>query len=191
MHGFIFSELKKYVDKNFGAEVWPTLLREAGFGVRSYEHYRDYPDDEVVALVTTASRLTALPADDILEGFGEFIAGDLVKVFRPLVDPSWRTLEFLENAESVIHRVVRGRNQKAKPPALSCARVDADEVVISYGSKRKLCAVARGIIRGAADLYGDQVVIREDSCMLRGDRLCLIGVRLVRPAANGTSAGPS
>lgn len=177
MHGFIFSELKKYVGKNFGEEVWPILLREAGLGARTYEHYLEYPDDEVVALVTTASRMTSLPGNDILEGFGEFIAGDLVKVYKPLLDPSWRTLEFLEHTESVVHRVVRGRNQKAKPPALSCARVAADEVVITYSSKRKLCALARGIIRGAADLFQEQVTVREDTCMLRGDRVCVISVR--------------
>jgi hypothetical protein len=180
VHGFIFSELKKYVDKNFGGEAWPALLQEAGLGVRSYEHFHDYPDDEVVALVAAATRMTALPAPDILEGFGEFIAGDLVKAYRPLLDPSWRTLEFLENAESVVHRVVRGRNQKAKPPAISCTRVDDGEVVVTYGSKRKLCALARGIIRGAADHYGDEIEIREETCMLRGDKLCVIGVRLVR-----------
>ncbi len=180
MHGFIFSELKKYVDKNFGAEAWPALLREAGLSVRSYEHFHDYPDDEVVALVTAATRMTSLPAPDILEGFGEFIAADLVEVYRPLLDPGWRTLEFLENTETVIHRVVRGRNQKAKPPAISCTRLDAGEVVVTYGSKRRLCAVARGIIRGAADLFGDEIEIREDTCMLRGDKLCVISVRLLR-----------
>ena len=85
-------------------------------------------------------------------------------------------------ALNYLNRVVRGRNQKAKPPAISCTRVDDGEVVVTYGSKRKLCALARGIIRGAAEHYGDEVEIREETCMLRGDKLCVIGVRLVRRA---------
>jgi hypothetical protein len=182
MHGFIFSELKKYVARNFGEEAWGNLLRQAGLGIRVYENFRDYPDDEVVALVTTAAQMTKLPAADILEGFGEFIVADLVAAYRPLIDPSWRTLEFLENVESVIHRVVRTRNQKDRPPAISCSRIDADEVMITYSSKRKLCALARGIVQGTANLFGDEVAVREDSCMLRGDRLCLINVRRVKAA---------
>ena len=161
MHGFIFSELKKYVSKHFGEDAWDALMRQAGLGIRNYEHFRDYPDDEVTVLVSTASKMTKLPAADILEGFGEFIAADLVAVYRPLIDPSWRTLEFLENVESVIHRVVRGRNQKAKPPAISCSRVDADEVMITYGSKRKLCALARGIVQGTANLFGEAARSRD------------------------------
>ncbi|HEY7213352.1 MAG TPA: heme NO-binding domain-containing protein [Thermoanaerobaculia bacterium] len=190
MHGFIFSELKKYVAKHFGEDAWEGLLRQAGLGIRSYENFRDYPDDEVVALVTTASQMTKLPAADILEGFGEFIAADLVAVYRPLIDPSWRTLEFLENVESVIHRVVRARNQKARPPAISCSRVDADEVMITYGSKRKLCALARGIVQGTAHLFGEEVAMREDSCMLRGDRLCLISVRRLKPVPDREKTAP-
>jgi hypothetical protein len=182
MHGFIFSELKKYVARHFGEDAWEALLRQAGLGIRVYENFRDYPDDEVVVLVSTASQMTKLPAADILEGFGEFIVGDLVAAFRPLIDPNWRTLEFLENVESVIHRVVRARNQKARPPAISCSRIDADEVMITYSSKRKLCALARGIVQGAASLFGDEVVLREDTCMLRGDKLCLISVRRLKPA---------
>ena len=181
MHGFIFSELKKYVSKHFGPESWEALLRDAGLGIRQYDHFSDYPDDEIVALVSTASRASKLPEADILEGFGEFIAADLVSAFRPLLDPSWRTLEFLENVEPVIHRVVRARNRKAKPPAISCSRMGPEEVMITYGSKRKMCALAKGIVIGAANLFGEEVSIQEESCMLRGDRLCLINVRRLSP----------
>ena len=61
MHGIIFSELQRYVDKKLGPGAWRKLLPEAGLGARTYLVTSSYPDAEAVALVTTASRLTNLP----------------------------------------------------------------------------------------------------------------------------------
>ena len=44
--------------------------------------------------------------------------------------------------------------------------------------RRKLCSVAKGIVRGVAAHYKEPVSITEGSCMLRGGRDCQILVRV-------------
>src|SRR5687767_10942272 len=120
MHGLIFTELRDYVIAKLGGDAWPALLDRAKLGAKSYLNYREYPDDEVVLLVVTASEVTGLPAGTILEDFRAFPAPHLFRIYRPLIDPSWRTLEFIENTEATIPPVVRSRNSAAKPPTLRC-----------------------------------------------------------------------
>ena len=126
-----------------------------------------------------AAKATGKPPQIILEEFGEFIAPDLLALYRALIKPEWRTLDLLENAESTIHRVVRARSPDARPPELKCSRIRESEVVIQYASPRKMCAVARGIVRGVATHYGDTISMIDTGCMLRGAIQCTITVRYV------------
>ena len=179
MHGVIFSELRKYVEQRHGGEeTWKALLRDAGLGPRIYLSVGEYPDADAVALVSAASAATGVPVRGVLEDFGEFIAPDLLGMYRSLVRPEWRTLDFLERTEGTIHRVVRLKDASAKPPEIRCERTAPDEAVVRYASARRMCGVAVGIIRGVAAHYGEQVQIDEPHCMHRGDAECEIRVRI-------------
>jgi len=177
MHGTIFAELQKYVVSKLGDDAWVTLKREAGINRERYDPLETYPDAEVGALVATASRVTGLPSEALLEDFGAFIAPDLLEMYWAVVQPEWRTIDLLEHTERAIHEVVRISQKGAAPPYLNAQRTAPDEVRIIYTSPRKLCAVAKGIVRGVAAHYGDTVAIDEASCMLRGDANCTLNVR--------------
>ena len=178
MHGVIFSELRKYVENRHGEEAWKGLLRTAGLGKRIYLPIRAYPDEEAAALVSAASAATGVPARDILEDFGVFIAPDLLEMYRSLVRPEWRTLDFLEKTEDTIHRVVRLNDAAARPPEIRCERTAGDQAVVRYASARGMCGVAIGIMRGVAAHYGERVEIVEHRCMHRGDPECEIAIRV-------------
>jgi hypothetical protein len=180
MHGIIFAELQKYVGARYGAGTWTSLLEQAGLGKwKMYVPIQEYPDREAVALVTAAATLTGKPAPSILEDFGEFIVPDLLAMYGSLVRPGWKTLDLVENTEQVIHSVVRIRNPGARPPELRAARPSEREVVVTYASARKMCGVAKGIIKGIAGHYNERVFVGETSCMLRGQPSCTISVKLV------------
>ena len=180
MHGIIHSELKKYVTTKLGAEAWNKLVAEAGLGGKVYLPNQAYPDADALALVTTASKITGLPAGAILEDFGEFIAPDLMTMYASHVNPSWKTLEMLENTEQTIHRVVRARDKTAKPPELSVKRTGPNAVMIHYGSARKMCGVAKGIAKGLAKHYKQEITVSDKKCMLKGDPACEIEVAVTR-----------
>jgi predicted hydrocarbon binding protein len=176
MHGIIFSEIKKYATAKLGPEAWNKLLEESGIGFKVYMVTNEYPDSEAVALVAAASRSTGIPVAGVLEDFGAFIVPDLLMTYGASVRPEWKTLDVLENTENVMHAAVRVRNHNAQPPRLVCERVGPHEVVINYSSQRKMCALAKGIVKGIAGHFKEAVSISEPQCMLKGDPTCKLVV---------------
>jgi hypothetical protein len=187
VHGFILSEIRGYVTAKLGAESWKVLLKEAGLAGKEYVNYREYPDEEVVALVVTASRITNLEVPAILEDFGVYLAANLMRIYRPLVRPEWKLLDFLEHVEDTVHGVVRSRNRAAHPPGLRAIREASDRVVVVYSSGRRLCALAVGIVQGLSAHYGEAIAVDHEPCQQRGAPACHIGVRVL-PAGDRLAA---
>ena len=184
MHGAIFAELKKYVVANLGPAAWNDLLAKAGTPQKLYLPRETYPDAEAVNLVVTASKITGKDPQVVLESFGEYIAPDLLGMYGAQVNPAWNTLDLLEHTEETIHRIVRLRNPGAAPPQLRTRRNGPHEVVITYASPRHMCSLAKGIVRGVAKHYKEQVRITEASCMLQGGKTCEIAVSLAGSGAD-------
>jgi len=180
MHGIIFAELQKFVETKHSHATWLQLLTEAGLSAKVYMPYQTYPDGEAVTLVVTAAKMLGAPAMLVMEDFGDFIAADLMNMYRALVKPSWTLLDFLENAEETIHKVVRMKNPGALPPALRVTRTGANTLTMVYSSERKMCGVAKGIIRGAGRHYKTPVTIKETTCMYEGAEHCTIEVRVTQ-----------
>lgn len=186
MHGLVFTEFERFVTRMQGAEQWQLILDQAELKHQVFVAVGTYPDADLLRLVQAAATVTKKPAAKLLEGFGEFITPTLFSMYRTVILPGWRSLDLIENTEQVIHTVVRSRG--GSPPVLSTKRVDATHLVVSYGSQRKLCALARGIIRGIAKHYGEQILIAEPQCMLAGAKSCrldlaLAGAVAVKPAS--------
>ncbi len=177
MHGVIFGSLKQFVEAQMGPEAWPALLADAKIGDKIYLASSAYPDEEIVALVGAASARTGLPPAALLEAFGEHLVPMYLKMYGHLVKPDWRALDLIEHTEETIHKVVRARNPGAAPPVLHCTRISAGEIRLEYASARRLCAVARGIMKGVASHYKERLTISESACMLLGAPACIMQVR--------------
>lgn len=177
MHGVLFAELKKYVVARLGGKAWNDLLAAAGLPDRVFFPNQIYPDEELVALVTTASRLTNQPAAAILEDFGDFIAEDLLSMYKAQIDPTWKALDLIEHTEQLIHRAVRVKLPGAKPPELVARREGPDRLVLVYSSPRKLCGVAKGLAKGVGRHYGEPVEVSELRCMHQGAPSCDIVIQ--------------
>ncbi len=184
MHGIILAELQMFVEAKLGHAAWEALLVRAGVGSKVYDHDHAYTDEEALSLIAAAVELTSIPRDALLRDFGEFLAPALMRLWRVLIQPGWRTLDVIENVEGTIHRVVRARRPDADPPEIRCAREAPDRATIRYGSKRRLCPVVRGIVAGLASHYGETITIDEPVCMLRGDPACELRLAL---ASSGSS----
>jgi hypothetical protein len=177
MHGLIHLELQKFVEERFGAPTWATLLRRAGLDSEIYTPLRSYPDEQILGLVGEAEKLSGMSATALLEAFGEFLIPSYLALYGNLLKPEWRTLDILEHTEETIHRVVRMKHEGAAPPRLRAERTRPDEVVMTYDSPRRLCAVARGIARGVSKRFKEMLTIEDRKCMHRGDPACVIVFR--------------
>ena len=181
MHGIIHLELQNFVVQHHGEAAWRTLTDRAGLSGEIYTPLRSYPDEQIMALVGAAVQLTGADVTVLLEAFGEFLAPRYLSLYGKLLKPEWRTLDVLEHAENTIHRVVRLREPGALPPRLQAQRVSPTAIKMTYTSPRKLCAVARGIARGIAAHFREQLMVTDERCMYRGDRECVLLFNLTSP----------
>jgi hypothetical protein len=122
-------------------------------------------------------RPPAHPPAQLLEEFGVFIAPSLLNVYQAFINPEWRVLDIIEHTEATIHKSVRLRQPGARPSELKVARVSDNQAIITYTSPRRLCAVAKGIAKGIAQHYREQLAISERRCMLQGSSACQISVK--------------
>jgi hypothetical protein len=177
MHGVIFVELKKFVDARMGEGDWVDILASAGLGGRVYLPVREYPDSEAAALVAETRTRTGLDLDALFQQLGEFMAPDLLRMYGSLLGREWKTLEVIENAPATMHRVMRARNTAASPTDLRTERAGPDEVVVLYGAARRMCGLAKGLVRGLARHFAERIRLEESACMAKGAAQCRIRVQ--------------
>ena len=180
MNGIIPIELRKFVETGLGKQAWPEIVRLAEVPPRVYVPVVDYPDQEVMALLSALSARTGDSLPVILEAVGEFMVPDLISMVPMLIRPGWKTLDVIANTEDAIHEVLRQAGTNTNPPELKCRWSGPHEVVVTYMSSRKMCTLAKGIVKGIAKHYGEQATITEPSCMLRGDAACQLHIRVVK-----------
>lgn len=174
MHGLIHTEFASYLKQQQGIKTWQKVIEKAGLADRLYLQVGSYPDEEIQALVAAAAELTEQSADELLEGFGFYLVPRLIESYRSYIDPQWKTLELLLNTEQTIHRVVRLKDKFAAPPRLKFSRSGESSLLLEYDSPRKMQAVARGMIKGVADFYGEQIRITESSIPSGGIQLQVV-----------------
>jgi hypothetical protein len=176
VQGVIYDELEKFVSGLLGQPGLTRIRNLTGRGDRGYDFAASYPDDELAVIMRGLVEATGRPPAELVEDFGVAIVPGLLEIYGFLVNPRWSFMDFLLNTEDVIHRGVKLNTPNARPPELQATRNGPDSVTISYRSKRGLCPLAKGIIRGAATRYHVDIEISEARCMLRGDPECLITV---------------
>lgn len=158
VHGSIFFLLKKYVNSSFAEGTWDRLVTLSGAS-GDYELTLNYPMQEIGSIVAAASQLTGISPHEIQERFGAYLVPDLFKLYGNYLRPEWKTFDLLINTEHVMHGAVRKLNSSANPPVLNVTKVSEKLLIIDYHSKRKMSALAIGIIKGIAAYFGESKLI--------------------------------
>ncbi len=177
MYGVMFGFLKEYVVKNHGGdETWRSLLKEAGQSpYKIYFATKDYPDEEIVAIATAASKALTLPISAVLEDFGSYVGPRLVEFYHPYIDGHDQdTFSVVPYAGGHIHDLIHKHNPDRKPPQLSAEVLDEERTAmeVHYKSHRMMCSVVRGVLRGLGEHFGESLHINETQCMHSGAEKC-------------------
>ncbi len=185
MHGLFFFFIQKFAESraaSASAEASRTLQSRIE---RSATYLPDgsCPDEEAAGLFEAVSTTLAEPLDQTYAQFGEYVAPHLMRVAGPLVDPSWRTLDVVEHADELIRSMAHEQQVYSDPPTHEAVRIGPSEIHLIYCSRRKMCAVAAGIMRGVAKHFGEELTIEESACMHHGHPFCSFVVRCVSHAS--------
>lgn len=179
MKGIIFNLLEEVVSEKYGEDTWDALLAAAKVD-GAYTSLGSYPDDQLVALVTAASRALNQPPNDIVRWFGIEALPRLAAKYPGFFARHKATRPFLLTINGIIHPEVKKLYPGADTPDFEIDGSSPDVLVMGYRSRRRLCALAEGLIEGAARHYGETVAINHYSCMHRGDPSCQMELTFTR-----------
>lgn len=176
MKGIIFNLVEQVVCDAHGERVWDQLLTGAGLE-GGYTSMGNYPDEELYALVGGASTALDLPTDEVLRTLGHGAAVGLSRQYSQFFTPHERCIDSVVTLNDVIHPEVRKIHRDAEPPEFVFTHVGDDELLVEYRSRRGLCALADGMLGGAAAYYGERADVAHEQCTHRGDPSCRMRCR--------------
>lgn len=179
MKGIIFNLLEEVVTQHLGAATWDQLLAAAELD-GAFTSLGNYPDEHLFKLVMAASAALNKPPADIVRWFGAKAMPLLAKKYPPLFARHTSARPFILTLNSIIHPEVRKLYPGADVPDFDFDATSPDTLVMHYRSKRKLCALAEGLVEGAAEHFGESATIHHPQCMHRGDACCRLDLSFHR-----------
>ena len=184
MKGIIFNLLEEVVTQQFGQDTWDKLLDTAQVD-GAFTSLGNYPDEQLFKLVAAASANLDRPPNEIVRWFGTKAIPLLARKYPAFFQKHETTRAFLLTLNGIIHPEVRKLYPGADTPDFDFDTSSPDVLVMGYHSKRKLCALAEGLIEGAAAHFGETVGIRHPLCQHRGDPSCRLELSFAKSGHRG------
>lgn len=179
MKGLVFTTFNDMVEQKIGIEMWESLLEsvkpESG-GI--YTSIEDFPDQELLDIITVLSSKTGTPVVDLVNSFGQYLFHALAFKHPIFTDEKPDLIEFLKSIESVIHKEVRKLYQNPNLPSIEWEQPQEEKLILHYHSPRMLCHLAEGLIKGAAEHYDTKINISQSACMHDGADRCTFLIEL-------------
>jgi hypothetical protein len=174
MKGIIFNQLEGMVTETFGLEAWDSLIAGSKLSVPDgvFIGPRNYPDEDLFALVATASAATGKSAEELVRAFGRYLFPKLAALYPVFLKPGMTAKSFLMSVDRVIHVEVRKLHEDAGLPMITYEDKAPDQLVMVYKSPRNLCDLALGLIEGVGAHFKETITIAQPECRKHGAPAC-------------------
>jgi len=175
MKGILLKLLEDHTRRNFGAEIWLDSSMSVGLDAFTWST-QDYPDDQLWRVGEKVRQAAGLPRRHFWAGVGLSVFPAL-SVHLPLALDSFASSdEFLLHLETVVHPAVGKMYSGAQPPRIRAELLEAGVLQLQYESGRGLCELTEGFVMATLSVFGDEGVVTQPECKLRGDAACVIRV---------------
>ena len=100
MHGLVANQLRGYVVARYGREAWSNAIRASGTSLPDGPPPLDVTvaDGELVAVMVSVAAAAETDIPSLLNDFGVFLAPGLLRIYAPLIQPDWRTLDVIDTS---------------------------------------------------------------------------------------------
>jgi hypothetical protein len=158
MKGMVFTELLSFVEQIHGADAVDELIDACDLpSGGAYTAVRIYDHTEMQSFVAALSRQSNTPQNELLELFGLHLIGCFRVSFPDFFNAAPTLFDFLESIDRHIHVEVRKLYPDTELPEFHAERLDNETMHLDYISCRPFEALAAGLIRGAAQTYGEPI----------------------------------
>jgi len=161
MYGLVNRAIEDLVRKQHGEATWQRIRERAGVPGRAFVAMESYPDAITYALVGAASEGLGLPAESVLEAFGEFwMTYTAEEGYGDLLGLMGSTFEqFMDNLDAM-HTRIAATMPHLVPPTFHREALADGASILHYESEREgLAPMVIGLLRGLAQRFGVAITI--------------------------------
>jgi hypothetical protein len=178
--GVVFNMLEQLVSRDYGEDTWDDLLDAAGLD-GAYTSLGSYEDADLFRLVGAASESLDLSPDDLVRWFGRNSLPMFADGYPQFFTAHSSARTFVLTLNDIIHPEVRKLYPGADVPEFDFEQTHEDDgpLLMGYRSHRRMCSFAEGLLEGAAEHFGETALIRQPTCMKRGDERCLLEISFI------------
>jgi hypothetical protein len=163
MYGIVNRAIEELIEEKFGSEKWEEIKDKAGFKSEGFMTLKPYPDELTFHLVAAASEILNIPANDLLEAFGEYwILYTAERGYGEMLNLAGDSLPaFLKNL-NMLHGRVSNLMPELAPPQFECINEQENSIDLIYRSHRVgMVPMLVGLIKGLGKRFGKEVVIEQ------------------------------
>lgn len=157
MKGVIFTIVQEVVSELYDDDTWDDLLESAGVD-GAFTSLADYPDTDLIAIVSAAVEFTGLPAERLLQEIGRRALPKLVERIPETIPMPSEPRSFIRGVNDVIDPEALKLYPSSLPPMFDVAGVD-DGVVVHYDSMQNLPDLAHGLLSGVDDMFPESTTV--------------------------------
>jgi hypothetical protein len=164
MKGIVFTEFMDFVEQGHGADMVDDMVEMSDLpSGGAYTSVGTYPHTEMGELVGSLTKLSGMRAETVLIDFGKHLSRRFARSFPGFFSERTGLFDFLESVDGHIHVEVRKLYPDAELPGFVVNSRTDREMQFDYTSCRPLGALAKGLILGAAEHYGEKITIGEQA----------------------------
>lgn len=144
-----------------GPQMWAAIRAQAQVDAPTFIGMDQYPDEVTYRLVAAASEVLQMPAEQVLETFGEhWVLYTAQEGYGPLLDLAGSTLPgFLMHLDAM-HARVALTLPELTPPSFECTDVTEHGLRLHYRSARQgLEPMVVGLLRGLGRRFGVEIAV--------------------------------
>jgi predicted hydrocarbon binding protein len=173
MKGIIINLLEEFIVVNWGAAKFEQIFERCPIEAQlPYVGPNTYPDGHLLAIVDQTCLELGVGKAEALRSFGRFLFPRLADRFSIFVREHQHPKSFLKTVHGIIHIEVQKVYAHAEPPLITFSDPGPDQLVMSYTSRRKLCALFAGLVEGTGDYFKVPLALAQTQCTLEGAPSC-------------------
>lgn len=173
MYGMVNEGIRTFIESNFGPDAWQAICNRADIDVQAFDRLGSYDDSVTYSLVGAVSEHTKLPADKVLNVFGEYWIDYAGKSgFGNLLQLAGNTfVEKVQNLDDMHERILLTMPD-LKPPSFEMEEVGPNTYDLNYYSTRDgLAPMVIGLLNGLA-AQTDEAISIEQTQARSADQPC-------------------
>ena len=163
MYGLINVAIRDLVTSQFGEDKWHQIYTKSGADESAFIRMGVNDDAVTYSLVAAASEVLELPAEQVLEAFGEYwTLFTAEEGYGSMMDSAGSTLpEFLQNLD-LLHTRVGTMYPNLRPPQFDCSNVTDTSLDLHYRSERDgLDPLVIGLLKGLGKRFDQDITIEQ------------------------------